>query len=59
MVAAVVGHQLILKVEKWIAWLTSVMTVVFVILILPTSAGASWVRHRRWAAQFGAARSWR
>lgn len=40
LLVAVVGHQLILKVEKWIAWLTAVMTIIFVILILP---------HIRWS----------
>jgi nucleobase:cation symporter-1, NCS1 family len=33
---AVFGHQLIMKVEKWIAWLTSVMTVVFIGMIVPS-----------------------
>ncbi|GHJ36976.1 cytosine permease [Streptomyces sp. TS71-3] len=32
---AVFGHQVILKVEKWIAWLTAVMTVVFIGMIVP------------------------
>ncbi|MFC4948048.1 purine-cytosine permease family protein [Pseudonocardia sp. GCM10023141] len=32
---AVFGHQLILKVEKWIAWVTAAMTLVFLIMILP------------------------
>jgi NCS1 family nucleobase:cation symporter-1 len=35
MTVAVFGHQLILKVENWIAWLTAVMTLVFIGLILP------------------------
>jgi len=33
---AVFGHQLIMKVEKWIAWVTAVMTVVFIGMILPS-----------------------
>jgi purine-cytosine permease-like protein len=32
---AVFGHELIMKVEKWIAWLTSVMTIVFIGMIVP------------------------
>ncbi|MFD9326213.1 purine-cytosine permease family protein [Streptomyces sp. NPDC060065] len=32
---AVYGHQMILKVEKWIAWLTGVMTVVFIGMVVP------------------------
>ncbi|RSM80700.1 permease [Kibdelosporangium aridum] len=32
---AVFGHQLIMRVEKWIAWLTSIMTIVFIGLIVP------------------------
>jgi purine-cytosine permease-like protein len=29
------GHALIMKVEKWIAWVTAVMTVVFIGMIVP------------------------
>jgi NCS1 family nucleobase:cation symporter-1 len=32
---AVFGHELILRVERWIAWVTSLMTIIFVLLILP------------------------
>lgn len=32
---AVFGHGLILKVEQWIAWLTAIMTLVFIGLIVP------------------------
>jgi purine-cytosine permease-like protein len=32
---AVFGHELIMKVEKWIAWLTAVMTIVFIAMIVP------------------------
>jgi NCS1 family nucleobase:cation symporter-1 len=32
---AAFGHEVILRVEKWIAWLTSVMTLVFLGLIIP------------------------
>jgi NCS1 family nucleobase:cation symporter-1 len=32
---AVFGHEVIVRVERWIAWLTSVMTIVFIILIIP------------------------
>jgi purine-cytosine permease-like protein len=35
MTVAVFGHQLILKVETWIAWLTGVMTLVFIGMIIP------------------------
>jgi nucleobase:cation symporter-1, NCS1 family len=32
---AVFGHQLIMKVENWIAWLTGVMTIVFIGMTVP------------------------
>ncbi len=32
---AIYGHQLIMKVEKYIAWLTGFMTLIFIMLILP------------------------
>ncbi|MFI1093665.1 purine-cytosine permease family protein [Streptomyces sp. NPDC020917] len=32
---AVLGHAVIVRVERWIAWLTSVMTVVFIGLMIP------------------------
>jgi len=32
---AVYGHQLIMKVEKYIAWLTGFMSVIFIFLMLP------------------------
>lgn len=35
MSVAVYGHQLIMKVEKYIAWLTGFMSIIFIILILP------------------------
>ncbi|MCE7003617.1 cytosine permease [Kibdelosporangium philippinense] len=41
LLVAMIGHQLIVKVESWIAWLTAVMTVVFIVLIVP---------HIRWEA---------
>jgi len=41
LVVAVFGHRVILRVERWIAYLTSVMTVVFIGLIVP---------HIRWGA---------
>lgn len=35
MIVAVVGHRLILRLENWIAWITGLMTVIFIILIIP------------------------
>nr|WP_314425373.1 cytosine permease [uncultured Erwinia sp.] len=35
MSVAVYGHQLIMKVEKYIAWLTGFMSIIFIFLILP------------------------
>ncbi|WP_247195541.1 cytosine permease [Streptomyces sp. GESEQ-35] len=32
---AVLGHAVIVRVEQWIAWLTSVMTVIFIALMVP------------------------
>src|SRR5882757_1869288 len=50
LVVAVFGHQLILRVERWIAYLTAVMTVVFIGLIVP---------HVRWGELGSAAHgSW-
>ena len=45
MSVAIYGHQLIMKVEKYIAWLTGGMSIIFIILILPhihwSQAGAA------------------
>lgn len=35
MAVAIYGHQLIMKVEKYIAWLTGLMTIIFIALIIP------------------------
>lgn len=35
MLVAIYGHQLIMKVEKYIAWLTGFMSLIFIALILP------------------------
>ncbi|WP_312739450.1 cytosine permease [Cedecea neteri] len=35
MSVAIYGHQLIMKVEKYIAWLTGFMSIIFIFLILP------------------------
>lgn len=35
MAVAIYGHQMIMKVEKYIAWLTGFMSVIFIFLILP------------------------
>lgn len=35
MTAAVFGHKLITRIENWIAWLTSVMTIAFIVIIIP------------------------
>src|SRR5882757_4747641 len=57
LVVAVFGHQVIIRVEKWIAWVTAVMTVVFVGMILPHihwgSLGATW--HGSWWTFLGGA----
>jgi len=60
LVVAVFGHQVIIRVEKWIAWVTAVMTVVFVGMILPHihwgSLGAPGTAR---GGRSSAARSWR
>jgi len=52
-----VRPQVIIRVEKWIAWVTAVMTVVFVGMILPHihwgSLGATW--HGSWWTFLGGA----
>ncbi|QKJ87703.1 permease [Paramixta manurensis] len=35
MLVAIYGHQLIMKVEKYIAWLTGFMSIIFIFLMLP------------------------
>jgi NCS1 family nucleobase:cation symporter-1 len=35
MAVSILGHELIMKVEVWVSWVTGVMTVVFLILIVP------------------------
>ncbi len=35
MAVAIYGHQLIMQVEKYIAWLTGFMSIIFIVLILP------------------------
>ncbi|MBU4682951.1 cytosine permease [Cedecea davisae] len=35
MSVAIYGHQLIMKVEKYIAWLTGFMSIIFIFLMLP------------------------
>jgi nucleobase:cation symporter-1, NCS1 family len=57
LVVAVFGHQVIIRVEKWIAWLTSVMTVVFVGLILPNIRWGALgeMGHGSWGAFLGGA----
>ncbi|WP_445181560.1 purine-cytosine permease family protein [Pseudonocardia sp. Cha107L01] len=57
LVVAVFGHKVIIRVEKWIAGLTSVMTIVFIALILPNirwSALGS-TGHGSWGAFVGGA----
>ncbi|GAB3975452.1 cytosine permease [Actinoallomurus acanthiterrae] len=51
MTAAVFGHELITRIENWIAWLTGVMTIAFIVIIIPhvhwsrlgsTPDGSAW-----------------
>lgn len=35
MTFAIVGHDLIMKAEKWISWITGAFTIVFIAMILP------------------------